>query len=151
MLASRSCVVGSSERVVRSRDQCAFSHGLGQNPSFTIKPKTKMSRVTISTAPCDASISLVSAVRHITKLGILEVRHRLSAGEPLFEEELFGNRSEDVIAKARALLSALEQSGHQPLVTEGGSSITPKILRNIFQSSEEDAEELRRLDGFGHS
>lgn len=109
-----------------------------------------MSRVTISTAPCDPSASLVSDVRRITKLGVLDVRDRLSAGEPLFDQDLFGNRTEDVFAKARALLSALEYGGHQPLVSEAGRPITPQILRNIFQASEEEAEELRRLDDLGH-
>lgn len=115
------------------------------------EPKTKMSRVTISTAPCDASASLVSSVRRITKLGILDVRDRLSAGKPLFDQELFGNRTEDVFAKARALLSALEQGGHQPVVVEGERPITPEVLRNIFQASEDAAQELRRLDEMGHS
>ncbi|WP_093433745.1 hypothetical protein [Variovorax sp. 770b2] len=109
-----------------------------------------MSRVTISTAPCDPSASLVSEVRRITNLGVLDVRDRLSAGKPVFDQELFFNRTEDVFAKARALLSALECGGHQPLVSEAGRPITPQILRNIFQASEEDAEELRRLDDLGH-
>jgi hypothetical protein len=110
-----------------------------------------MSRVTISTAPCGASASLVNAVRRITNLRVLEVRDRLSSGEPVFDQELFGNRTEDVFAKARALLSALEQYGHQPLVTEAGRPITPQTLRNIFQTSEEQAQELRRLDDLGHA
>lgn len=110
-----------------------------------------MSRVTISTAPCVASASLVSAVRRITNLGVLEVRDRLSAGEPVFDQELFGNRTEDVFAKARALLSALKSFGLQPLVNEAGQPITARTLRNIFQASEDEAEELRRLDDLGHA
>jgi len=110
-----------------------------------------MSHVTISIAPCDPSVSLVGEVRRITNLGILEVRDRLSTGKPVFDQELFFNRTEDVFAKARALLSALERGGHQPLVSEAGRPITPQILRNIFQASEEEAEELRRLDDLGHA
>ncbi|WP_431113129.1 hypothetical protein [Variovorax paradoxus] len=109
-----------------------------------------MSRVTISAAPCDPSASLVSEVRGITKLGVLDVRGRLAAGEPLFDEELFCSRTEDIFAKARALLSALESCGHRPVVSEAGWSITPAMLRNIFQASEEGAEEVRRLDDLGH-
>lgn len=78
------------------------------------------------------------------------MRDRLSAGKPVFDQELFFNRTEDVFAIARALLSALECAGHQPLVSEAGRPITPQILRNIFQASEEEAEELRRLDDLGH-
>ena len=109
-----------------------------------------MSRVTISTAPCDPSASLVGEVRRITNLGVLDVRDRLSTGKPVFDQEIFSNRTEDVFAKARALLSTLERDGHQPLVSEAGRSITPQILRNIFQASEEGAEELRQLDDLGH-
>jgi hypothetical protein len=109
-----------------------------------------MSRVTISIAPCDPSASLVSEVRRITNFGVLDVRDRLSAGKPVFDQELFCNRTEDVFAKARALLSALERGGYQPLVIEAGRPITPQILRNIFLASEEGAEELRRLDDLGH-
>lgn len=68
----------------------------------------------------------------------------------MFDQELFFNRTEDVFAKARALLSALESAGHQPFVSEAGRPITPQILRNVFQASEEEAEELRRLDDLGH-
>lgn len=110
-----------------------------------------MSRVTISAAPCDPTASLVSEVRRITNLGVLDVRDRLSTGKPLFDQELFGNRVEDVFAKARALLAALESSGHQPLVSEAGRPITPRILRNIFLASEEDVEVHRRLDDLGHA
>ncbi len=110
----------------------------------------KMSRVTISIAPCDPSASLVSEVRRITSFGVLDVRDRLSAGKPVFDQEIFCNRTEDVFAKARALLSALESGGYQPLVSEAGRLITPQILRNIFLASEEGAEELRRLDDLGH-
>jgi len=109
-----------------------------------------MSRVTISTAPCDPSASLVSEIRRVTKLGVLDVRERLSSGSPVFDQELFSNRTEDVFAKARALLSALEGGGHRPLVAEDGRPITPAILRNILQTSEEGAEALRRLDDLGH-
>jgi len=110
-----------------------------------------MSRVTISITPCEPSVSLVGDVRRITNLGVLEVRHRLSEGEPVFDQELSGNRAEDVFAKARALLSAIEDGGHQPLVTEAGRPITPQTLRNIFQSSEDEAQELRWLDDLGHA
>jgi hypothetical protein len=127
-----------------------FHFGYRPRPVIHYHLPAKMSRVTISTAPCDPSASLVSDVRRITKLGVLDVRDRLSAGEPVFDQELFGNRTEDVFAKARALLSALEYGGHQPLVSEAGRPITPQILRNIFQASEEEAEELRRLDDLGH-
>lgn len=109
-----------------------------------------MSRVTISTAPCDPSASLVSEIRRITKLGVLDVRDRLSTGKPVFDQALFSDRTEDVFAKARAVLSALERGGHRPLVSEAGRPITPEILRNILQASEEGAEELRRLDDLGH-
>lgn len=78
------------------------------------------------------------------------MRDRLSAGKPVFDQEIFCNRTEDVFAKARALLSALESGGYQPLVSEAGRLITPQILRNIFLASEEGAEELRRLDDLGH-
>lgn len=71
----------------------------------------KMSRVTISIAPCDPSTSLVSEVRRITNFGVLDVRDRLSVGKPVFDQELFCNRTEDAFAKARALLSALERGG----------------------------------------
>ncbi|BEP50767.1 MULTISPECIES: hypothetical protein [Variovorax] len=109
-----------------------------------------MSRVIVSTAPCDPSASLVSEVRRITNLGVLDVRDRLSAGKPVFDQELFFHRTEDVFAKALALLSALERAGHRPLVSEAGRPIAPQILRNIFQASEEEAEEFRRLDDLGH-
>jgi len=109
-----------------------------------------MSRVTISTAPCDPSASLVSEIRRITKLGVLDVRDRLSTGKPVFDQALFSDRTEDVFAKARAVLAALERGGHRLLVSEAGRPITPEILRNILQASEEGAEELRRLDDLGH-
>ncbi|MDM0078513.1 hypothetical protein QTH90_29185 [Variovorax sp. J2P1-59] len=102
-------------------------------------------------APRDPSVSLVGDVRRITNLGVLEVRRRLLEGEPLFDQELFGNRAEDVFAKARALLSAIEDGGHQPLLAEAGRPITPQTLRNIFQASEDEGEELRRLDDLGHA
>lgn len=109
-----------------------------------------MSRVTISTAPCDPSAALVSEIRRVTKLGVLDVRDRLSTGKPVFDQELFADRTEDVFAKARAVLSALEGGGHRPLVSEAGRLITPEILRNILQASEKGAEELRRLGDLGH-
>jgi hypothetical protein len=109
-----------------------------------------MSRVTISIAPRDPSVSLVGDVRRITGLGVLDVRRRLSEDEPVFDQELFGNRAEDVFARARALLSAIENGRHQPLVTEAGRPITPQTLRNIFQASEDEAQELGRLDDLGH-
>ena len=110
-----------------------------------------MSRVTISIARCDPSASLVGEVRRITGLGILEVHDRLSSGKPVFDQEIFFNRTEDVFAKARALLWVLESGGRQPLVSEAGRPITAQILRNIFEASEEEAEELRRLDDLGHA
>jgi len=110
-----------------------------------------MSRVTISIARSDPSASLVGEVRRITGLGILEVHDRLSSGKPVFDQEIFFNRTEDVFAKARALLLVLESGGHQPLVSEAGRPITAQILRNIFEASEEEAEELRRLDDLGHA
>ncbi|WP_399677818.1 hypothetical protein [Xenophilus sp.] len=109
-----------------------------------------MSRVTISIRPCQPTASLIGRIRSITKLGIADVRDRLAGGEPLFDQEIFGSRVEDLFAQARGLLLALEEEGHQPLVSEAGRPITAQILRNILQASEASAEELRRLDDLGH-
>ena len=81
-----------------------------------------MSRVNISTAPCDPSASLVSEVRRITNLGFSTCETVFPPGSPCSTRSFF----------------SIEQK------------TSSQILRNIFQASEEDAEELRRLDDLGH-
>ena len=54
-----------------------------------------------------------------------------------------------MFAQIRALLDVLQRHGCEPDIAESGHAMTVQILRNLLQSSEEQAEETRRLDDLG--
>lgn len=74
------------------------------------------------------------------------MRDRLSAGEPVFDQELFGNRTEDVFAKARALLSALEHGGASSTCQRGwtGGIRPPKRHSSKLALNLSEREEISR-------
>lgn len=109
-----------------------------------------MSIICISVQISMPSAAVLGDLRRITGLGLLDLCTRLQQGQPLFEQDIFAGQPEAVFAQIRALLDALQRHACEPDITESGDAVSAQILRNLLQSSEEQAEETRRLDDLGH-
>ena len=118
------------------------------SPSFSTD---FMIRISISVEPCKPPASLISEVRCVAKLGILEVRNRPSCGQPVFEQDLYAYPEENTFSTIRTLLSIFESYGFEPIVRENGRLISAQHMRNMLQTSDETREQLRQLDDLGHS
>ncbi len=109
-----------------------------------------MSVISIAILGNTAPAQLVKRIRPITGASISEILDALRSGAPIFEREIFGNDTEEVFGLIRSLLEQLEQANVPLLVKEDEFVISPQILRNIMESSEETDAHLRELDDLGH-
>ena len=60
----------------------------------------------------------------------------------MFEAEIFDNRFDELKVQLRTLLATLESKAVPMVVTEDGWEITPKDLRRLLDSADEEYERM---------
>lgn len=97
------------------------------------------------------SAERLMVLHRLLRLGLADIRHRVSADLPLVHVELFGNEHDEIARMLRTLLANLNDLDHVVHECHAGESpsseneVTPEVLRSVLDAHDAAAARGRAV------